>query len=168
MCGEGRVEEALARPRPGFPDTSRSSSRFLGTEEGSKAKDESQGGSAGTCSTHSLSPGAALHGTGVEPWQHRREGQPSSWPHPCASLMAFHRLGSDSWAPPTDLGPLLHSQLPVLVHMPSSQRQMSIRITGVSVLFPTPLPFLEVLCLPCLFGRLLLFSHVSPPLRSLT
>lgn len=31
-----------------------------------QAKSESQGGDAGTCSAHSLSPGAALQGTGLE------------------------------------------------------------------------------------------------------
>lgn len=108
--GPGLASQKLPIAAPGFSAQRRAP----------RAKDESQGGSAGTCSSHSLSPGAALHGTGLEARQHKREGQPCSWPQPCATLMAFHRLGSVSWAPPTGLGPLLHFQVSVLVTCPAA------------------------------------------------
>lgn len=153
--GPGLASQPLPIAAPGF-------SAQAGAP---RAKSESQGGGARTCSVHSLSPGAALHATGLEALAAYKGGAALLLAPPLCHPDALDMIGRVNWAPPTDLGPLLHSHLPVLVHMPRGRcpcgaqgsQFLSHTLTSAgmshSLLYPT--------------GRFLLFSHVPPLLRSL-
>lgn len=76
-----------------------------------------------------------------------REGQPSYWPYPRATLMALDRTGRVSWPPPTVLGPLLCPHLPVLVHNAQESWVNAPGAPGLAVLpHPFPLPGIPCLC----------------------